>query len=177
MNKYLIPLAIFGCLVVFLGIGLTLNPREIPSPYIDKPAPEFELPELSLSSDPVSLNGLKDEPWIFNVFASWCVACQHEHPLLMELSKRKLIKMVGLNYKDKRQDAQNWLARHGDPYDAIAFDALGDVGIDYGVYGVPETFVIDGKGHIRMKHIGPLTPEVLKLELLPLIDKIKRDSP
>ena len=173
MNRYLVPLAAFALMVVFLAVGLTLNPREIPSPFIDKPAPGFELPELDESEAPVSLASFEGEVWLFNVFASWCAACRQEHPLLMQMADADIVTLVGLNYKDKRGDAQQWLSHHGDPYDHIAFDYEGNVGSDYGVYGVPETFVIDSNGKIRMKHIGPLTPEVVTTSIVPLIRQLK----
>ncbi len=156
-------------MVVLLAVGLTLNPREIPSPFIGKPAPEFSLAELDEKAAPITPEAFRGEVWIMNVWASWCVACQQEHPLLMEMADRNLIKLVGLNYKDKRNDAKKWLQRHGDPYGHIAFDESGDVGIDYGVYGVPETFVIDQDGIVQLKHIGPLTPDDLRDTILPLI--------
>jgi cytochrome c biogenesis protein CcmG/thiol:disulfide interchange protein DsbE len=166
-----LPLIIFGILVVFLVIGLSLKPKEIPSPFIGKPAPAFELNVLNQSDrfEPKSMLG---KVWLLNVWASWCTSCREEHPLLIELSKQKLVPLIGLNYKDKDPEAIQWLKEVGNPYDFSVVDAKGKVGIDYGVYGVPETFVIDKAGKIVHKQIGPLTPEVLNKEILPLIKKL-----
>lgn len=173
MNRFLLPLAIFLVLAVFLAIGLNLNPREVPSPLIDKPAPAFQLPQLHESARTLALQDMKGQVWVFNVWASWCVACLEEHPILVELSKRKLVPIVGLNYKDGRDDALKWLVRHGNPYTLSAQDADGRVGIDYGVYGVPETYVIDKDGVIRFKKIGPVTPKVLDEQILPLVKRLQ----
>ncbi|MBS1208595.1 MAG: DsbE family thiol:disulfide interchange protein [Proteobacteria bacterium] len=167
--KALIPLAIFIALVAFLGIGLTLNPREIPSPLIDKPAPDFALPQLAQSEQQLKLADMQGKVWLLNVWASWCVACREEHPVLLQFARQNVLPIIGLNYKDKRPDALAWLQEGGDPYTLSIVDAEGRVGIDYGVYGVPESFLIDGKGRIRYKVIGPITPEVLEKELLPRI--------
>lgn len=171
--KALIPLAIFIALVVFLGIGLTLNPREIPSPLIDKPAPAFNLPQLHQPEAQLKLADMAGKVWLLNVWASWCVACREEHPVLIDFAKRGVLPIIGLNYKDKRSDALSWLQQFGDPYTLSIVDAEGRVGIDYGVYGVPETFLIDGKGRIRHKHIGPVTPEVMEKEILPRIKELQ----
>jgi cytochrome c biogenesis protein CcmG/thiol:disulfide interchange protein DsbE len=169
MNRFIIPLAIFLVLAVFLAIGLSLNPREVPSPLIDKPAPTFRLAQLREPDKTMSLEEMRGQVWLLNVWASWCTPCLEEHPRLLELSSAKTVPIVGLNYKDSRDAALKWLARHGDPYSAIVIDPDGRVGIDYGVYGVPETFVIDRQGVIRYKHIGPVTTETLQEEILPLI--------
>ena len=171
--KFLIPLALFGVLAVFLGAGLKLDPREVPSPLIGKPAPDFKLARLDDPSASITRADLLGKVWMLNVWASWCVACREEHPLLVEFAKRKLVPVYGLNYKDVRADGLLWLSRMGDPYDASLFDADGRVGIDYGVYGVPETFVIDRQGVVRFKHIGPLTPEVLRDRIEPLLVSLK----
>jgi len=173
MNRFLLPLGIFLVLAVFLAIGLNLNPREVPSPLIDKPAPSFRLPQLHESARTLAPQDLKGQVWVFNVWASWCVACLEEHPLLVELSKRNLVPIVGLNYKDNRADALQWLQKRGDPYTLSAQDADGRVGIDYGVYGVPETYVIDQEGIIRFKRIGPVTPQVLEEQILPLVKRLQ----
>ena len=173
MNRFLIPLGIFLVLAVFLAIGLNLNPREVPSPLIDKPAPDFQLPQLHETSRTLAPQDMKGKVWIFNVWASWCVACLEEHPLLVELSKRNLVPIVGLNYKDNRAEALQWLQKRGDPYTLSAEDAEGRVGIDYGVYGVPETYVIDKEGVIRFKRIGPVTPKVLDEQILPLVKRLQ----
>ena len=173
MNRFLLPLGIFLVLAVFLAIGLNLNPREVPSPLIDKPAPAFQLPQLHDSGKTLAAEDMKGKVWVFNVWASWCVACVEEHPLLVELSKRNLVPIVGLNYKDNRTDALQWLQKRGDPYTLSAQDADGRVGIDYGVYGVPETYVIDKEGIIRFKRIGPVTPMVLDEQILPLVKRLQ----
>ena len=173
MNRFLLPLGIFLVLAVFLAVGLNLNPREVPSPLIDKPAPAFELPQLHDTVRTLTPQDMKGKVWVFNVWASWCVACLEEHPLLVELSKRNLVPIVGLNYKDNRADALQWLQMRGDPYTLSAQDADGRVGIDYGVYGVPETYVIDKAGIIRFKRIGPVTPKVLDEQILPLVKRLQ----
>lgn len=173
MMRFLLPLAIFLILVVFLGIGLTLNPRQVPSPLIDKPAPAFRLQQLYDSNKTLSSEENLGKVWMLNVWASWCVACRDEHPVLVELSKLGIVPIYGLNYKDQRDTALQWLKQYGNPYEASIVDADGKVGIDYGVYGVPETYVIDKQGIIRYKHIGPVTVESLKDKILPLIEKLK----
>jgi len=176
MSRYLIPLGLFAALVVLLGIGLTLNPREVPSPLIGKPAPEFDLPTVMDPDRRISRESLLGKVYLFNVWASWCVSCRQEHPLLVELSRKGVVDIYGLNYKDQREDAQRWLNYYGNPYVASGADTDGRVGIDWGVYGVPETFVIDAKGMIRHKHIGPVTPEALEEEILPLVKKLKEEA-
>jgi cytochrome c biogenesis protein CcmG/thiol:disulfide interchange protein DsbE len=172
MKRYLIPLAIFVVLAGFLFIGLGLNPREVPSPLVDKPAPAFVLPRLDNPAAQVAAEQLKGEVWVLNVFASWCTPCLAEHPLVTQLAREPGVKVIGLNYKDKTEDAKAWLARHGDPYTTVVVDRDGRVGIDYGVYGVPETFVIDKQGVIRFKQIGPITPEALRGKIVPLVKKL-----
>ncbi len=170
---FLIPLAAFLALAFVLALGLGRDPREVPSPLIDKAAPSFSLTRLDDASRTISLADLRGKVWMLNVWASWCVACREEHPVLVEFAKRKTVPVYGLNYKDKRDDAEKWLARFGNPYDASLFDGEGRVGIDFGVYGVPETFVVDKTGTIRMKHIGPLTPTVLAEKIEPLLRKLE----
>ena len=170
--RYILPLLAFLVLAGFLARGLNLDPREVPSPLIDKPAPSFALTRLDDPSATMNRDDLLGKVWMLNVWASWCVACREEHPLLVEFSKRRVVPIYGLNYKDQRGDASAWLARFGNPYDASLFDDEGRVGIDFGVYGVPETFVIDQNGVIRMKHIGPLTPEVIATKIEPLLKKL-----
>lgn len=172
MRKGLLPLAVFGVLVAFLRIGLTLKPREVPSPLIDKPVPTFQLPQLATPSEVFTPEAMRGKVWLLNVWASWCVACRVEHPVLVELAKTGSVLMYGLNYKDQRDNAIEWLARYGNPYRESISDAQGLVGIDLGVYGVPETFVIDGDGVIRYKHIGPVTQEALQETILPLMRKL-----
>ena len=173
MTRFLIPLGIFLVLVVFLGIGLNLKPREVPSPLIDKPAPAFSLSRLDDPARQVSLQDMRGKVWILNVWASWCVACLDEHPHLVSFAQQGLVPLYGLNYKDKPEAAQAWLGKHGNPYDVSIVDADGRVVIDYGVYGVPETFVIDKQGVIRYKHIGPVTPEVLNGTIVPLVRRLQ----
>lgn len=172
MGRY-VALGLFLVLLIFLGVGLTLNPREVPSPLIGKPAPVFRLPTVA---DPAKSLGTEDffgKVTLLNVWASWCVSCRQEHPLLVELARKGDLPVYGLNYKDTRQDARRWLATFGDPYVASAFDEDGRVGIEWGVYGVPETFVIDRKGVIRHKLTGPVTPENWEKTLQPLIQKLQ----
>ena len=174
MKRFVLPLAGFAILVVFLAIGLTRDPRDLPSPLKDKPAPAFVLPQLAASDKTFSPAEMKGKVWLLNVWASWCVSCRQEHPLLVAFAKEGQVPVVGLNYKDQPTDAKNWLTRFGDPYVLSAVDADGRVGIDYGVYGVPETYVIDKAGTIRLKHTGPVTPESLKSQILPLIAELNK---
>ncbi len=174
MKRYLLPLLVFVLLAGFLAVGLKRDPREVPSPLIDKPAPAFSLPQLDAPGQQVSPKDLLGQVWLLNVWASWCVACRQEHPLLVEVSKAGQVKLYGLNYKDKREDALGWLQQFGNPYLKSMSDTEGLVGIDYGVYGVPETFVIDKQGVIRYKQIGPVTPEALRDTLLPLVAKLEK---
>lgn len=170
--RFLAPLLIFIVVAVFLAVGLKLDPREVPSPLIDKPAPQFELPRLLQMGGVVGTADLRGEVWLLNVWASWCVACRVEHPLLNDLAAKRLIRIVGLNYKDAPADARTWLREFGNPYDIIAVDRQGEAGIDWGVYGVPETFVIDRSGVIRYKHIGPLDAKVLNETIVPLVRQL-----
>ncbi|CAN7623555.1 MULTISPECIES: DsbE family thiol:disulfide interchange protein [unclassified Variovorax] len=171
--KFLIPLALFGVLIGFLAVGLKRDPHEIPSPLVSKAAPVFKVPQLIVPEKTFSPADLKGQVWMLNVWASWCVACRLEHPLLVELSRSQVLPLIGLNYKDKREDALRFLGQHGNPYNLSALDVDGRVGIDYGVYGVPETYIIDKKGVIRHKQIGPITPEALQKTILPLINQLK----
>ena len=165
-------IGLFAALLVLLTLGLRLNPREVPSPLIGKPAPAFTLPLLAAPEQAFSSKDPLGKVWVFNVWASWCVACRDEHALLVEFAKSGVAPLYGLNYKDQRDDGLKWLARYGNPYRASFFDADGKVGIDFGVYGVPETFVIDQNGVIRYKHIGPITPDVLATKIEPLLKKL-----
>jgi cytochrome c biogenesis protein CcmG/thiol:disulfide interchange protein DsbE len=171
--RYLIPLAVFAVMVIFLAIGLKLDPREVPSPFIGKPAPAFTLPQVADAGKTLSPADFKGQVALVNVWASWCVSCRQEHPVLLELARKNLVPIYGLNYKDEREGALAWLKQFGNPYTASAFDADGRVGIDWGVYGVPETFVIDRGGIIRHKQTGPITPEILENTLLPLIRQLQ----
>ncbi|WP_305907769.1 DsbE family thiol:disulfide interchange protein [Methylomarinum sp. Ch1-1] len=176
MLRYVIPLLIFAVLALFLALGLKLNPRDIPSPLIDKPAPEFSLPVLSEPERQLSEQDFKGQVWLLNVWASWCVSCRSEHPVLNQLAKLNAAPIVGLNYKDEPDAARQWLAQLGNPYRVSIMDTEGRTGIDYGVYGVPETFVIDKQGLIRYKHTGPVTPEDVERMLLPMIAKLKAEN-
>ncbi len=176
MNRFTVPLLAFLVLLGFLGIGLTLNPRELPSPFIGKPAPAFSLPQLLSPQLAFSNRQMLGDVWLLNVWASWCVACRAEHPLLNQLAQSGAVRIVGLNYKDDAADAAAWLQRLGNPYAHIPFDRGGEVGIEYGVYGVPETYLIDPTGVIRFKQVGPLTPEMLEHSLAPLIQKLREES-
>ncbi len=172
--KYLIPIAVFTVIAVFLLIGLNRNPREIPSPLIGKPAPVFELPQLDRPGETFSSTRMKGQVWLLNVFASWCVPCLVEHPLLLQLARDKAVPLIGFNYKDDPGDSLAWLGKHGNPYQQVAVDRKGAVGLDFGVYGVPETFLIDRDGVIRFKHIGPLTAEVVSGKLLPMVRELSK---
>ena len=197
MNRFLWPLIGFVLLVVLLAVGLNLNPRDVPSPLVGKSAPAFTLARLDAPDKTFSPQDMKGQVWLLNVWASWCVSCRQEHPVLVDMARTQNnppLKLVGLNYKEVRGDgaldaskfsadeerrltierARGWLTRHGDPYLFSALDIDGRVGIDYGVYGVPETYVIDKAGIIRLKHTGPLTPEVVKGKLLPLVAELNK---
>jgi cytochrome c biogenesis protein CcmG/thiol:disulfide interchange protein DsbE len=171
----LIPASMFLVIVVLLGIGLTMDPSLVPSPLIGKSVPEFSLAPVQGRSLGLASSDLKQEVSLVNVFASWCVACRQEHPLLMNLSSRNIVPIHGLNYKDQPQDAAEWLDLLGDPYTRTGADINGRVGIDWGVYGVPETFVIDQLGRIAYKHIGPITKKDWEETLQPLIEKLNND--
>lgn len=172
----LLPLAAFAALVAVLAVGLNRDPREVPSPLIGKPAPSLQLPELGNPGAQVSGAALKGKVWMLNVWASWCGACREEHPELLAFAKRQAVPIYGLDYKDTRPAGQEWLRRLGDPYVASAFDEMGRAGLDWGVYGVPETFVIDAQGIVRHKHIGPITPQVLKERIEPLLAKLAAEA-
>ena len=170
--RFLIPLVVFVVMVVFLGVGLTLNPREVPSPLINKPAPAFQLPQLHAPDKTFAQKDMLGKVWMLNVWASWCVACREEHPYLVELARSGVVPIYGLNYKDERADGIAWLARFGNPYQLSAYDRDGRIGIDYGVYGVPETYLIDKAGVIRYKRIGIVSPEIVRDKILPLVKEL-----
>jgi cytochrome c biogenesis protein CcmG/thiol:disulfide interchange protein DsbE len=174
MNRFTIPLAVFVVILAFLFVGLGLNPREVPSPLIGKPAPAFQLAQLHAPDRAFTQKDMLGQVWLLNVWASWCISCRDEHPLLVQLAKAKTVPLVGLNYKDKPDEAKAWLKQFGDPYQLSISDLQGRVGIDYGVYGVPETFVIDKAGVIRHKHIGPITPDALEKKILPLVKELQK---
>ena len=171
--QFAIPLAVFVALAIFLAVGLTHDPREVPSPFIGRAAPAFKLERLHAPQSTFGPEEMRGKVWLLNVWASWCVSCRVEHPLLVDLARSNAVPIVGLDYKDKRDDGLRWLDRMGNPYALSAFDVDGRVGIDYGVYGVPETFVIDKQGVIRYKQIGPITPEALERTILPLVRRLE----
>ena len=197
MNRFLWPLIGFVLLVVLLAVGLNLNPRDVPSPLVGKPAPAFTLARLDAPDKTFSPQDMKGQVWLLNVGASWCVSCRQEHPVLVDMARTQNnppLKLVGLNYKEVRGDgaldaskfsadeerrltierARGWLTRHGDPYLFSALDIDGRVGIDYGVYGVPETYVIDKSGVIRFKHIGPISRDIFAGKILPLVGELNQ---
>lgn len=173
--KSLIPLILFAGLALLLYRGLSIDPKEIPSPFIDKPAPAFSLPQLKLPDQNLSVEDMRGQVWVLNAWASWCFACRAEHMVVTRLAQQHGAIVVGLNYKDERADALGWLARYGDPYVTSIVDLEGDIGIDYGVYGVPESFVIDKQGIIRHKVIGPITDDIVNETLLPLLAKLEAE--
>lgn len=173
MRRFLLPLGLFVVLVGFLAVGLGLRPREVPSPLIGKAAPVFRLAQLHAGDRYVGPADLRGEVWLLNVWASWCGSCREEHPVLLALAKRQAVVMIGFDYKDDPLAGQSWLARNGDPYLFSVVDGDGRVGMDYGVYGVPETFVIDRSGIVRYKHIGPLTEDVVNNKIVPLVKELK----
>jgi cytochrome c biogenesis protein CcmG/thiol:disulfide interchange protein DsbE len=170
--RFLIPLGLLLVLVLFLGAGLRLDPREVPSPLIGKTAPGFALTALEQPERTIKRDDLLGKVWMLNVWASWCTSCRVEHPLLLEFAQKNLLPIYGLNYKDERVAGIKWLRNFGNPYTHSLFDHDGRVGIDWGVYGVPETFIIDQQGVVRYKHIGVLTPEVLRTRIEPLVRKL-----
>jgi cytochrome c biogenesis protein CcmG/thiol:disulfide interchange protein DsbE len=194
MNKFLWPLIGFVVLVVLLAVGLNLNPCDVPSPLVDKPAPAFSLPQLHAPEQIFSPKEMLGKVWLLNVWSTWCVSCRQEHPVLVELSRSKTVPLIGLNYKELRGDgnidmdkiepasekglamerAAGWLKKHGDPYTLTAMDLDGRVGIDYGVYGVPETYLIDKAGVIRMKHTGPISPDIFSGKILPMVAELSK---
>jgi len=160
-------------MAAFMYVGLGLNPHEVPSPLVGKTAPAFTLPQLHEPAKQFSPQDMKGKVWLFNVWASWCTACENEHPVFMELSRQNLVPIYGMDYKDKREDGEAWLRKHGNPYALVVSDAEGRVGIDYGVYGVPETYVIDKQGVIQHKHIGAVTPKILDEKIIPLVKELQ----
>ncbi len=171
--RYLVPLAIFALLVALLFRGLSLDPKIVPSPLVGKPIPAFSLTRLDDPTATISDADFKGKVSLLNVWATWCVSCRGEHEVLVQLARTGQVDIYGLNYKDNRADAQRWLTQLGNPYIANAFDSDGRVGIDWGVYGTPETFIIDREGIIRHKHVGPITIEILKEEILPIVARLK----
>ena len=194
MNRYAWILVGFAALVALLAVGLNLNPRDVPSPLVGKPAPAFNLPVLATPEKTFGPKNMQGQVWLLNVWASWCVSCRQEHPVLVEFSKKVDVPLIGLNYKEVRGDgsfdmskmapeeekklawqrANKWLTEHGDPYKLSVMDLDGRVGIDFGVYGVPETYVVDKAGVIRMKHTGPITPDTLGKKIMPLLAELNK---
>jgi cytochrome c biogenesis protein CcmG/thiol:disulfide interchange protein DsbE len=170
MLKYGIPLVLCLLLGVFLYVGLQRDPRYVPSPLIGKPAPEFTLPSLQDASYPVSSKELLGQPWVLNVWGTWCAGCRQEHDTLLAIARQKTVPLVGLNWKDDNQAAQRWLQQLGNPYAVVAEDREGRTAIDWGVYGAPETFLIGPDGTVLYKHIAPMTMEVWNTEFLPRIE-------
>ena len=174
MMRFILPLVVFLVLAGFLYVGLGLDPHEVPSPLIDKPAPVFNLPQLHDNAKNFSPEEMKGKVWLLNVWSSWCVSCKEEHPLLLSLSQQNVVPIYGLDYKDKKEDAEMWLKQAGNPYTLNVMDKDGRVGINYGVYGVPETYVIDKQGIIRYKQIGPVTSQSLNEKILPMVAELER---
>lgn len=174
MTRFVIPLVLFAILVIFLAMGLRRDPSEIPSPLINKPAPAFQLAQLKEPAKTFSAEEMKGKVWLLNVWASWCFSCREEHPYLLEYARSSGFPIYGLNSKDKREDALGWLAELGDPYVLSVSDFDGRVGIDYGVYGAPETYLIDREGIIRFKQVGPITPDIWQKKILPLAKELNK---
>jgi len=172
MIRFLLPLAIFAAIVGFLAKGLWLDPREVPSPLIGKPAPEFRIEKLDAPGQQIAKADLLGKVYLLNAWASWCVACREEHPFLVASARADGVTIYGLNYKDTRADGERWLSQLGNPYVASLYDPDGKLGIDFGVYAVPETFLIDKLGVVRFKQIGPITPEVWQQKILPLVRRL-----
>lgn len=174
--RYLIPIGLFGVLVAFFFIGLRLDPSEVPSPLIGKPAPVFDLPELKDLSQRVSNADLSGRPTLLNVWATWCAGCRQEHEMLLQLAEQGGVPIYGLNYRDERTGALRWLEQLGDPYVAVAYDPDGSGSLDWGVYGAPETFLIDPDGVVVYKHLGPMTPSAWREEFMPRMQQMQGGS-
>lgn len=174
--RFILPLMAFLVMVVFLGIGLKLDPHDVPSPLINKPAPAFTLPQLHEPQKTFSPADMKGKVWLLNVWASWCVSCRQEHVYLTEFARNGSMNLMGLNYKDEPAAAMQWLERLGNPYKISMSDIDGMAGLDWGVYGVPETFIIDKKGIVRHKQTGPVDPTILQTIIMPLIEQLNRES-
>jgi cytochrome c biogenesis protein CcmG, thiol:disulfide interchange protein DsbE len=194
MNRFLWPLIGFAVLVALLAVGLNLNPGDVPSPLIGKPAPPFSLARVDAPEQSFSPKDMQGKVWLLNVWSTWCVSCRQEHPMLVDMAKSQSVTLVGLNYKEVRGDgdfnmdkmtpdaermlalqrSNDWLKKHGNPYSLSVLDLDGRVGIDYGVYGVPETYVIDKTGTIRFKQTGPITSDVFSGKILPLVAELSK---
>lgn len=176
MLRYFLPLGAFAALVVLLYAGLGNDPREVPSPFIGKSAPSFELPLLYKEGETFTEKDMLGQVWVLNVFASWCVSCRAEHQVVSAVARGDQLPFVGLNYKDEPDDAKAWLARFGNPYTHVAVDYDGKTGIDWGVYGVPESFLVDKKGIIRHKFTGPIDEKAVIEKLRPLVDQLRAEA-
>jgi len=194
MNRFLWPLIGFAVLVALLAVGLNLNPRDVPSPLVGKPAPLFSLSRLDAPDQNFSPQDMLGKVWLLNVWSTWCISCRQEHPVLVDMAKNQKVTLVGLNYKEVRGDggldadklsaaaerklalerSNTWLKQHGNPYSLSVLDLDGRVGIDYGVYGVPETYIIDKAGIIRMKHTGPISRDDFSGKILPLLTELSK---
>lgn len=174
--RLIAPVVVVVALIVLLGAGLTRQPDVLPSALIGKPAPDFDLPTLASERDRITAAALAGKVTLVNVWASWCVACRAEHALITEISRRTDVPVVGLNYKDTREDALRWLGRYGNPFAIVAFDGTGQTGIDWGVAAVPETFVVDRDGIIRYKVVGAITREEMNTTLIPKLERLKQAS-
>lgn len=171
--RYYVPLGLFAAITLLLGIGLAIDNEDVPSPLIGEPVPEFELASITDPARTVAPGEFDGRVWLLNVWATWCAACKQEHPVLMRAAREHGLTIVGLDYKDERAAASQWLERRGDPYVVSAFDPEGEVGMDLGVYGAPETYVVDAQGIIRYKHIGPISPDALRDEILPRVRDLR----
>lgn len=171
MWRYLIPVTVLAVLAAFFARGLWLDPTYIPSPLVGKPAPEFDLPALADPEASVGTDDLEGKVALLNVWATWCVGCREEHEFLYELSQQGTVPIYGLNWRDEREAALEWLDRLGDPYVASAYDHNGQVAVDWGVYGAPETFLLDRDGTVLHKHVGPLTARLWRNDFLPIIEQ------
>ena len=167
--RFAIPVIVLIGLMLMLAVGLKLDPREVPSPFIGKAAPQFELPLLDAPEKMFSPADMAGRPVLVNFFASWCAGCKVEHPLLMQMAENEGIEIIGIDYKDAPEDARNWLARHGNPYRTVVLDREGSAGLDWGVYGVPESYVVGADGTILFKQIGPVTPQAWERDIRPLL--------
>lgn len=170
MNRFVIPIVIFVVLAVLLGIGLTINPRNVPSPFIGKPAPQFDLVSMDFPDQRMTPDKLLGRPWVLNVFASWCATCVEEVPQISELARHVIL--IGLNKEDEEAKARQWLQRYGNPYAMILVDKDGKASIDWGVYAVPETFIMDKKGIVRYKYLGAIPDQELRNKILPLLQEL-----
>lgn len=176
MLRFILPLVLFLVMALFLAAGLKLDPRDIPSPLIDKPAPAFSLPRLDNPEQLVTTEDMQGQVWILNVWASWCGSCRVEHPLWNRFAREQLVPLIGLNYKDDPVLGSSWLQQLGNPYNFSIMDIEGRTGIDWGVYGVPETFIMDKRNQVRLKITGPVSPDKIENEIKPLIIKLQGEQ-